>query len=138
MKNKLDSFKNKIIICNQNEKTEKDILKALISIYYYEKELDLNTNKELIFNERNTYYFINYFWIINFKKNYNYQMLSQILKSINLKGMIITYKNFENNISSIKDNLSQNNFSLENDKMPEMINISALLRKSNNLVYYPY
>jgi len=88
------------------KKTKNDILYALISIYYYEQTLSFNNNKELIFNENQTYYFINPNWIINFKKTYNYQILSQILKSIKLKGIPITYYNFENNISSIKDFLS--------------------------------
>ena len=122
------------------KKIEKDILYALISIYYYEKTISLNNNKELIFNENKSYYFINPNWIINFKKVYNYQMLSQILKPLKLNNIPITYYNFERNISSIKDYLSQNNFTLKNDELEKslMNNISAILRKSDNLVYCPY
>ena len=114
-----------------------DILYALISIYYYEKELSLNIKKELIFYDSKMYYFIDPNWIINFKKSYNYQMLSQNLKDINTP---ITYKNFENKISSIKDYLSQCDFSLENVEITDnlLVNISASQRKYNNLVYYPY
>ena len=121
-------------------KIKNDILYALISIYYYEQTLSLNNNKELIFNENKTYYFINPNWIINFKKVYNYQMLSQILKPLKLNNLPITYYNFERNISSIKDYLSQNNFTLKNDELDKslMNNISAFLRKSDNLVYCPY
>ena len=122
------------------KKINNDILYALISIYYYEKILSLNTKKDLIFNENKIYYLINPNWIINFKKYFNYQMLSQILKLLKLKGMPITYYNFGNNLDSIKNYLSQNNFSLKNDEIPDnlKVNISASQRKFNNLVYYPY
>ena len=137
---------NSIVNKNINEKTtspkkiKNDILYALISIYYYEKLLSLNNKKELIFDENKTYYLINPNWKINFKKFYNYQILSQILKPIKLKDMPITYYNFQNIIPSLKDYLSQNNFSLKNVEIPDnlMINISACQKKINNLVYYPY
>jgi len=148
MKIKHYFFQTKKNIGNQsiiNEKTstkniKNDILYALISIYYYEKALYLNTNKELIFNEQKTYYFINPNWIIDFKKFYNYQMLCQILKTIKLKGISITYDNFEKNVSLIEEILSQNNFSLKNDENSEklLINIYASQRKYNNLEYYPF
>ena len=114
-----------------------DILYALISIYYYEKELALNTKKELVFIESKIYYFIDPKWIINFKKSYNYQTISQILKSINSP---ITYKNFESKISSIKNYISNNDFSLENIEKSDnlLVNISASQRKYNNLIYYPF
>jgi len=120
--------------------TKNDILYALISIYYYEQTLSLNNNKELIFSENKTYYFINPNWIIHFKKVYNYQMLSQILKPFKINNIPITYYNFEKNISSIKDYLSQNNFALKNDELEKnlMNNISAIQKKSNNLVYCPF
>ena len=38
------------------KKTKNDILYSLISIYYYEQTLSFNNNKELIFNENQTYY----------------------------------------------------------------------------------
>ena len=76
-----------------------DILYALISIYYYEKTLWLNNKKESIFNEHNFYYLINPNWIINFKKLYNYQILSQYLKHINSNGKPINYNNYEQNIN---------------------------------------
>jgi len=148
MKIKGNYFQNKKCSTSQrsiNEKTfpkkiKNDILYALISIYYYENALSLNINKELIFNENKIYYFINPNWIINFKKSYNYQMLLEISKSIKLNGIPITYYNFENNITSIKDYLSQNNFHFKNDEIPDdlMVNISARQKKLNNLVYYPF
>ena len=124
----------------EQKKIKNDILYALISIYYYEKTLSLNNNKEIIFMENQAYYFINPNWIITFKKIYNYQILSQILNSIKIKNITITYYNFENNISSIKNYLSQNNFSVENNEIPQtlMNNIFASQRKFNNFIYYPY
>ena len=114
-----------------------DILYALILIYYYEKELALNTKKELVFFQSKIYYLIDPNWIINFKKSYNYQTISQILKSINIS---ITDKNFESKISSIKNYISKYDFNLENFEKSDnlLVNISASQRKYNNLIYYPF
>ena len=141
--NKKDNFpQNRNNIGNQKfiyEKTpiKYDILDILIVIYYYEKTLSLTDKKQYFFIENKTFYFINPSWIIGFKQYYNYHILSQILESISIP---ITYYNFENNISLIKDHLFQYNFSLENEEIPDnlMVNISASQIKSNNLVYYPY
>jgi hypothetical protein len=67
-------------------------------------------------------------------------MLSQILKPLKIKDLPITYYNFEKNLSSIKDYLSQNNFKLENNELDKslMNNISAFLKKTDNLIYCPY
>ena len=140
---KKDNFpQNRNNIGNQNfiyEKTpiKNDILDILITIYYYEKILSLTDKKQYFFIETKIFYFINPSWIIGFKQYYNYHILSQILESISIP---ITYYNFENNISLIKDHLFQYNFSLENEEIPDnlMVNISASQIKSNNLVYYPY
>ena len=143
-----DSFK-KSKISNQNFKNDKspkdnikdDILFALISIYYYEKELSLyNYNKEKIFDESKIYYLINPSWIMNLKNLYNYQILSQNLKHIKLKDINITYDNFDYYIPLINNYLSKINFNLEYDEIPEqnMINISANQINSDNLVYYRY
>ena len=115
------------------KKIKSDILYALISIYYYEQTL-LNTNKEFLFNESKTYYFINPNWIINFKNFYNYQMLSQILKILNDKNNgYITYYNFEQYIAEIKGYLSKNNFTFKNDEIPENLMFNKLsVEKKNN------
>ena len=67
-------------------------------------------------------------------------MLSQILKPLKIKDIPITYYNFERNMSSIKDYLSQNKFTLKNDELDKsfMNNISAFIKKSDNLIYCPY
>ena len=123
------------------KKIKSDILYALISINYYEKTLYLNNNKELIFNKNNFYYFINPKWILTFKKLYNYQILSQYLKTIQINGMPITYYNFEKYISLIKAYLSQNHFILENEEIPENLMHNRMLTEQriiDNISYYPY
>ena len=123
------------------KKIKSDILYALISIYYYEQTF-LNTNKEFLFNESKTYYFINPNWIINFKNFYNYQMLSQILKILNDKNNgYITYYNFEQYIAQIKGYLSKNNFTFKNDEIPEnlMFNKLSVEKKIiEGISYYPF
>jgi hypothetical protein len=148
MRKSYDSYsKSKISNLNfKNDNSPKDnikddILFALISIYYYEEELSLNNNnKEMIFDEHKFYYLINPNWIMDFKKLYNYQKLSKILKQIKLKEKYITYNNFDNYMPLIKNYLTPNNFNLEYDEIPEhlMINISANQINSDNLVYYPF
>jgi len=123
------------------KKIKTDILFTLISIYYYEKALYLNNNKELIFNKNYFYYFINPKWILNFKKLYNYQMLSQYLKSLQINGMPITYYNFEKYISLIKNYLSQKYSILENEEIPENLMLNRMLSEKriiDNISYYPY
>jgi len=118
-----------------------DILYALISIYYYEKTLWLNNKKESIFNEHNFYYFINPNWIINFKKLYNYQILSQYLKHINSNGKPLTYNNYEQNINSIKIILSRNKFIFKNNEIPENLKHNIMMtdqKAIEKISYYPY
>jgi len=136
---------NRNNIGNQNFINEKasfkiDILYALISIYYYEKTLSLNNKKEPVFNESKAYYFINPKWIVDFKKVYKYQILSQLLKSLKLEDISISYYNFESNLPLIKDYLSQNDFNLVNDKIPNnlMVNIFSKPNIYNNSFYYPF
>jgi len=63
---------------------KKDILKALISIYYYEKPSDINEN---VFFVDQQYYIINPEWLKAFKEYYNYQ---------NLYNLLIKDKNYNN------------------------------------------
>ena len=55
---------------------KKDILKVLISIFYYEKPSDINEN---IYNIDQQYYLINPDWLKEFKKYYNYQNLYKLI-----------------------------------------------------------
>ena len=96
--NKLKRNKNVIIIpCEKYLK----ILKFLVHIYYYEKEL-LSNNKENIFKENEEYYLINSEWLNKFKEYYDY-------KSLNItndndeenKKIDINYNNIEINYNKI-------------------------------------
>ena len=60
---------------------KRDILKILISIFYYEKPSDKNEN---IFNVYQQYYLISPEWLKEFKEFYNYQNLYELLIKDNL------------------------------------------------------
>ena len=97
-------------INNDQKIIKKDILLVLISIYYYEN----NVNKVNSFNENEKYFLIKPNWIISFKEKYNYQELSNILNLCYVKegenNIPVNYNNFENFIDNIKSLLNENEF----------------------------
>ena len=117
---------------------KKDILKALIYIFYYEKPSDINEN---IFNEDQQYYLINPEWLKTFKEYYNYQ---------NLKNLLIKdqkYSNLKfNQLKSQIDNIinmyiNENIINLENRKLSENLsnvnNIKvSLMNKDKRIANY--
>jgi len=78
-KNKISHYK---IIENNEEisyesaeyASTKDILRILISIFYYEKSLELNINDIFPYSPLGKFNLINHSWINNFKKNFNYEV----------------------------------------------------------------
>ena len=66
------SIKNNNKNNHLNEPFEKNILKILISFYYYEKSLK---NKEIIFNNSNKFYLMNPKWFGIFKDFYGYSTI---------------------------------------------------------------
>ena len=60
----------------QNKQNEL-ILKILIYIYYYEKDL---SEKNIFINSYEDYYLINHIWLIEFKKFYSYNKLKEQLE----------------------------------------------------------
>ena len=60
----------------QNKQNEL-ILKILIYIYYYEKDL---SEKNIFINSNEEYYLINHIWLIEFKKFYSYNKLKEQLE----------------------------------------------------------
>ena len=63
---------------NPNLDLKKQVLKALIYIYYYEKDL----SKKNIFNNEEKYYLINTNWFKEFKNFYLYDVYKEILESL--------------------------------------------------------
>ena len=77
--NNVISFEQYIIkqrTLNIKKDSKKDMLKVLISIFYYEKASDINEN---IFNVDQQYYLINPEWLKSFKEHFNYQNLYNLL-----------------------------------------------------------
>ena len=144
IQNSLSSYNlfNKIKLNDKQNIYKTDILRVLISIYYYEKLLYYLKNDN-IFNEKYNYYLINTNWINEFKKYYNYQKLSQILNSYKLsnsQNFENTYKNLNNNIDKIKIYLNENKFNIDNNKLFEDLTnfkkINILPYKNNNKIIY--
>ena len=121
---------------NNLQKTfQKDILRVLISIYYYE-ETELKNKKENIFNKKENYYLIKSNWIINFKKYYDYQTLSKLLNNFKLnddkQDILINSNNFEKYISDIKTYLDKKKFNSVNKEIfKDLIN-------NNEIAAFPY
>ena len=141
-KNNLNIFK---IENNLQETFEKDILRVLISIYYYEKT-ELKNKKENIFKENENYYLIKSNWIINLKKYYNYQILSKLLdnykKQLGQKEILLDFNNFEKYIYDIKLYLDENKFNSINKELykdltnNKEINAFPFQTEKTNLIYY--
>ena len=74
----------------------KELLKAFIYIYYYEKTL----KEKNIFNNNEKYYLINPDWLIQFKKIYSYNKFAQIL-IVKEKNYNYSYNNIDNEIDNI-------------------------------------
>jgi len=140
-KNNEDSKQNNI----QN-KSKNDILKVLIYIFYYEKNI-LNIKNEISFNIKEKYYLINHIWINELKNYYNYQTISKILDRFSLtengSNIQIDLSNLENNniLNKIKIYLNKCNINLLN-KQPNAnlknsnMKMLPIWNKNNNFVYY--
>ena len=76
---------------NVNFYDEKKILRALIYIYYYEKDINKFKNPEKVF------YLINYEWMQKFKNFASYEEISKILKNLRYGDKPITSDNFKRN-----------------------------------------
>ena len=81
---------------NIQDKSNIDIIKVIIYIYYYEKEM-FNVKKGINFNNKDKYYLIKSAWIREFKNYYDYQKITKILDK------------FQSNNQISLDNLSNNN-----------------------------
>ena len=68
---------------NIQNNNKNDILKVLIYIYYYEKNV-LNVENGIKFNRNEKYYLIKTTWIKEFKKYYDYNKISKYLDNFAL------------------------------------------------------
>ena len=95
--NILNSYKENL----KEEETKSDVLRILISIFYYEKLL-LEKNDEDSFGKNNdNYYLINPNWLNKFKEYYNYQGLYVSLLSFSNNNSHINFNDLDNNIDTI-------------------------------------
>ena len=77
-KNKDNKMISNLTTPNNNIDEGKELLKAFIYIYYYEKSL---AEKNIFLNNKENYYLINTDWLYNFKKLYLYEKIENILKT---------------------------------------------------------
>jgi len=128
------------------DKSKKDILKVLIYIYYYEKNV-LNDKKGINFNKKEKYYLIKSKWIKELKNYYDYQKISKYLDNFKLiskhKEIIpinLNHLSDNNLLERIKLYLNQYNSYLLKKQPNEALkepNITMLPTKNkNNFIYY--
>ena len=133
---KARSSHSSLSIKNNNEKNnhligqfEKNILKILISIYYYEKSLKYNEN---IFKNNNRFYLMNPKWFNNFKDFYEYSNINKTLTSYHKN---INFNNYEENINDIIDIFSNNNnLQLKQTELNEYLSNIDKIRVSQKLI----
>ena len=105
--------KNKSLTHTNCKKDKKEIFKQnlltiFIYIYYYEKELVKNDNKEKIFNNDKKYFLINPKWMEYFKTIYHYTKFSNLIKIL-YKNDERNYYNLNQSIDSVINTCLQNN-----------------------------
>ena len=108
---------------NVNFYDEKKILRALIYIYYYEKDINKFKNPEKVF------YLINYEWMQKFKNFASYEEISKILKNLT----------YGDNKPITSDNFKRNEFNIVNYLIEKKIKIGdkenfAELSKAGDLI----
>jgi len=116
----------------------KDILRILISIFYYEKSLELNINEIFPYSTLGKFNLINHAWINNFKKNFNYEDLYNLLSNCS-KWNKIDYFNYDEYMNDIflyaKDNINT-----KKKKFPEkFLNTDSMkpqIISIKNIFYY--
>ena len=102
-----------------------DIIKVLIYIYYYEKEI-FNIGKGINVNKKDKYYLIKSKWIKEFKNYYDYQKISKFLDK------------YQNNNQIYLEDLSNNN-TLERIKIYlNNCNINLLSKQPNINLQHSY
>ena len=120
--------------------SKNDLLKIFISLFYYEKSL-LSDKKENIFNEYQNYYLINSEWLNQYKENYNYSKLYDLLKKNDKNYNKLYYHNLDKEINNIinfysnKDNLNLNE-KLLSAELSNIEIIKAQLENKNNILTY--
>ena len=119
-------------IDNSNE----NILKIFISIFYYEKNISSNISK--IFSKTQNFYLINPDWLIEFKNNYNYEKIYELLSNYD-KSNKIEYSNLDQNMNDLllysKNKIKIDKIELSDNLMNNDY-INPPLLKNNNIIYY--
>jgi len=142
-KNKIEKYsiltKNEEISHRTEEyidNSDDNILKIFISIFYFEKSLSLDINK--IFSKIQNFNLINPDWYIEFKNNYNYGKIYELLRIFE-KNNKIDYSNLDQNINDILL-YSKNNIKIDKKELSENLmnsdSIKPPLLKKNNINYY--
>ena len=116
----------------------KDILRILISIFYYENSLELNINEIFPYSPIRKFNLINHDWINNFKKNFNYEDLYNLLSNCS-KWNKIDYFNYDEYMNDIFL-YAKNNINIKKKEFPEKFLKTDLMKPQiisiKNIFYY--
>ena len=119
-----------------NNKSNENLLKIFISIFYYEKSLSSNINE--IFGYPQNFNLTNPDWFIEFKDYYNYEMINDLLNEYENEKKGINYSNIDKYINEIllymKDKIKFDKIEL----LEELINsklINPPILTKINIVY---
>ena len=133
-KKKFENFKRRIHT-EENRSMfnfDREILKALIYIYFYEK---IVMEENIFYNSDKDFYLINPEWIKNFKKFYNYDKLEKKLKSFSTQ---CNYHNLDSEIEFIINNLSKENIFKNAEFFRGLKEINCIMTnliKMNNITF---
>ena len=118
------------------ENSNENIFKIFISIFYYEKSISSNINE--ILSKTQKFYLINPDWLIEFKNNYNYEKINELLSNYD-KSNKIDYSNLDQNMNDIllysKNKIKIDKIELSDNLMNNDY-INPPLLKNNNINYY--
>ena len=108
-----------------------NILKLLAHFYFYEKALRKNDLSVFEENENEDYYLINYDWVLNFKKNYDYKSLH-----IKKKGEKINYSNLNQKFKYIYSTINALNYNKDlYEKINNIDKIKSTQKSKSNISY---
>ena len=124
----------KIINKKDEDDYKENILKILIYIFYFEKNI-LET-KEEGFNLEEKYYLINQKWLLNYLENYDYSKVLQVLINLSKVNSKINYNNVSVYIKSFVNTLVKKNLiNFNKEKSADLENINNIFAIEDNTNY---
>ena len=130
--NNVEKELEKNILSTNISNIEKDILKFLIYIYFYEKSFKNNSYKFMKNEEE--YYLINPEWLKGFKEHYSYDKIQKFLES----QKNLSFYNIDININDIiRKLLSESRIDIHNEfkDLKNVNKINTTVNRKNNIVF---